>query len=222
MIELVLAGCLLTGADDASWPWSMYTDGGDSYWESDGVIRPDAESYYMEQVVDSAWVTIEYLGIEFGPIDGSDQIPSEFYNDTTDGPCPTTFGTEWYVTPEPPEPVTISFDTTSDLDEEGGLAVLVHNVTLGTATYDLGWPFGEVTVTLVDVEFQGAINMIATGTTACPGDVSGDGMVGADDILAVLSDWGDCSDDCSGDANGDGSVDVNDILVIISAFGPCP
>jgi hypothetical protein len=52
----------------------------------------------------------------------------------------------------------------------------------------------------------------------CPADVSGDGMVGVDDILTVLDSWG-VGD--GGDATGDGTTDVNDILAVIGAWGPC-
>ncbi|MCH2135910.1 MAG: hypothetical protein MK101_04935 [Phycisphaerales bacterium] len=55
----------------------------------------------------------------------------------------------------------------------------------------------------------------------CSGDIDGDGDVGTDDILAILSGWGpDCSD-CPADIDGDGDVDVDDLLVVISGFGPC-
>jgi len=49
----------------------------------------------------------------------------------------------------------------------------------------------------------------------CPGDLNGDGMVGADDILAVLGGWGGAG----GDANGDGVTDVDDILLVVANFG---
>ncbi len=52
----------------------------------------------------------------------------------------------------------------------------------------------------------------------CPGDVSGDGMVGVDDMLRVLAFWGGAE---GGDANGDGVTDVEDILLVISAWGDC-
>jgi len=52
----------------------------------------------------------------------------------------------------------------------------------------------------------------------CVGDVTGDGQVGVDDVLLVLSDFGGAG---AGDANGDGVVDVNDILLIIGAWGGC-
>ncbi len=56
-------------------------------------------------------------------------------------------------------------------------------------------------------------------TEPCAGDVDGDGMVGVNDILAVLAAFG--GDDASGDANGDGFVDVNDILTVVGAWGDC-
>jgi hypothetical protein len=63
--------------------------------------------------------------------------------------------------------------------------------------------------------------MTAIGS-ACVGDVDGSGDVGANDLLAVLADWGECGGDCTGDVNGDGVVDVEDLLIIIGAFGSCP
>jgi hypothetical protein len=220
MLELLIIGCALCGGDFESWPWSMSTSGEDAYWESPGLIRTDAESYYVEQIAETAFVTIEYLGIEFGPVDASDQIPTEYYNAIVDGPCPTTFATAWFVTPEPPAAVTISFDTTTDLYEDGLCSVLIHNITLGTADYDLGWPFGTVTVNLTHLEYEGVVNMTASGAS-CVGDLDGSGDVGANDLLAILADWGDCGDTCTGDANGDGIADVEDLLLVIGAFGAC-
>ena len=52
----------------------------------------------------------------------------------------------------------------------------------------------------------------------CIGDVTGDGQVGVDDVLLVLSDFGGAG---AGDADGDGVVDVNDILLVIGAWGAC-
>ena len=53
---------------------------------------------------------------------------------------------------------------------------------------------------------------------ACLADINGDGLVGVDDVLAVLSFW-DSGD--GGDATGDGLTDVNDILAVIAAWGAC-
>jgi hypothetical protein len=51
----------------------------------------------------------------------------------------------------------------------------------------------------------------------CAGDVDGDGMVGVNDLLAVIGSFGDT--DGSGDANGDGVCDVNDVLTVVANFG---
>jgi hypothetical protein len=57
----------------------------------------------------------------------------------------------------------------------------------------------------------------------CP-DTDGDGVVGVDDLVSVLLDWGCRAGDapCTGDANGDGAVDVDDVVAVVLAWGPCP
>ena len=52
----------------------------------------------------------------------------------------------------------------------------------------------------------------------CPGDLDGDGVHGATDILAALSEFG-CSSSCTQDINGDGSVSANDILALLALYG---
>ena len=54
---------------------------------------------------------------------------------------------------------------------------------------------------------------------ACPADVDGDGFVGVDDVLHVISAWG--SDDAAGDIDGSGDVGADDLLAILSGWGPC-
>ena len=51
----------------------------------------------------------------------------------------------------------------------------------------------------------------------CPGDADGDGVVGVNDVLDVIGNYG--SSDGSGDANGDGVCDVNDVLTVVANFG---
>ena len=47
-----------------------------------------------------------------------------------------------------------------------------------------------------------------------------DGVVGGDDILLVLMNYG--LGGPTGDLDEDGDVDVVDLLLIIGFFGPCP
>jgi hypothetical protein len=58
-------------------------------------------------------------------------------------------------------------------------------------------------------------------STACPGDVSGDGQVDVFDLLQLLGAWGPC-DGCPEDVTGDGQVDVFDLLDLLGAWGECP
>ena len=62
-------------------------------------------------------------------------------------------------------------------------------------------------------------NDISDTCDDCP-DMTGDGLVGTDEILHIISSWG--TDDPVADVDGSGIVDTNDILVILSAWGPCP
>ena len=56
---------------------------------------------------------------------------------------------------------------------------------------------------------------------AQPGDINGDGLVGVDDLLIVIANWGSCdSTECPGDLNGDGMVGVDDLLIVIANWGP--
>ena len=52
----------------------------------------------------------------------------------------------------------------------------------------------------------------------CPGDQDGDGIHGATDILAILSEFG-CTGGCLRDITGDGAVTANDILALLALYG---
>jgi uncharacterized protein (TIGR02145 family) len=52
----------------------------------------------------------------------------------------------------------------------------------------------------------------------CPEDLNGDGVIGVQDLLLVLSEFG-CASSCENDINQDGYVAVQDILLLLSEFG---
>ena len=65
---------------------------------------------------------------------------------------------------------------------------------------------------------RGIAVLTVTGTTVV-GDITGDGVVDINDLLAVIAAWGPCPNPpatCTPDVTHDGSVDVNDLLVVIS------
>ena len=53
-------------------------------------------------------------------------------------------------------------------------------------------------------------------------DVNLDGYVNVEDLLALISSWGDCPElpvDCASDLDGNGAVSVSDLLLIIDQWG---
>jgi uncharacterized membrane protein len=60
------------------------------------------------------------------------------------------------------------------------------------------------------------------GTPVAPGDVTGDGVVNIDDLLAVIAAWGPCPAPpatCAADVTVDGAVNIDDLLLVISSWG---
>ncbi len=77
---------------------------------------------------------------------------------------------------------------------------------------------------LIDGTFYHAVpTEFGASIPHCRADIDGDGMVGVDDLLAVIVAWG--SDDPFADIAPDGGdllVDVDDLLEVILAWGTCP
>lgn len=61
---------------------------------------------------------------------------------------------------------------------------------------------------------------IIGGTCGCPGDLDENEVTEINDLLLVLSFWG--NDDGNGDIDGDGVTNVTDLLIVIDTWGPCP
>jgi hypothetical protein len=97
----------------------------------------------------------------------------------------------------------------------------------GSAIYLYDWSQGHIATTtvcgsgptpLAGPWLDGGGNYIDDECPDCP-DINGDGLVGVDEILAVIAAWG--TDDADADVNDDGIVDTNDLLLVLSAWGPC-
>jgi hypothetical protein len=52
-----------------------------------------------------------------------------------------------------------------------------------------------------------------------PGDVTADGLVNIDDLVAVITAWGPCSARCPADTNDDGVVNIDDLVLVITHWG---
>jgi len=71
---------------------------------------------------------------------------------------------------------------------------------------------------VIDVDWSDIVDV-----SGCEADVypegSGDGVVGVDEVLALLGDWGGSGSPF--DVNGDGTIGVDDLLAVLEAWGPC-
>ena len=106
----------------------------------------------------------------------------------------------------------LSADPNLTPDEVGDI-MAVSAMDRGASGYDTSYGWGVVNA-------AAAVGEVDPGVE-CPGDIDGDGAVGANDLLAAIADWGPCSG-CPADTNGDGIVGADDILAVIAAWGTCP
>jgi len=224
MFTSTLAGCLLAGGDFGQWNVDLQSFGENVSWVSPSSVRVDATFYerYHNVTTINAWVS--YLGFDFGPFDVTYMIEDTDAEGLCFGPLPCMFTTLYFLTPEPPEDLAVSFDFVTSMNVDGYLEVNVENIEFGTAAYDLGWPFGEVIVNVEGIGLIADVSVTASDDL-CVGDVTGDGQVNTDDILLVIGGWGECppnDDVCPGDGTMDGVVSVSDLLWVIGQFGPCP
>ncbi len=65
--------------------------------------------------------------------------------------------------------------------------------------------------------FAGSAYAFADVTAPCPADLSGDGNVGVEDLLAMLAGWGGPG----GDVDGDETTGILDLLTLLARWGPC-
>jgi|KNS7DCM_AmetaT_FD_contig_61_3093212_length_925_multi_1_in_0_out_0_2 hypothetical protein len=227
LLATALTSAVLFGGDYGQWVVSAQTFGEDVYWQSASTVRNDAtfyENYYNITTVE-AWVS--YLGFEFGPFSVIDELEDTDYNTLGFGPAPLSFPDREFLFPEPPENLAIYFDFLTGINEDGYLTVTVENVEYGTYEYDLGWPFGNVTVNIEGIGLAADISVTASDDL-CVGDTyPEDGVVDTNDVLTVIGSWGECPDKgpdtpCPGDCTLDWVVDVSDLLWVIGQFGDCP
>lgn len=102
-----------------------------------------------------------------------------------------------------------------------------------TSTADFGYPepvdgpavFDSIGFMLQFNVTDGDIASITSdlSVAGCHFDLDGDGLVAADDLIAMLSLWGPCAESgpCPGDLDGNGAVDVKDLLQLLGNWGAC-
>ena len=220
VVSCIISAMAMAGADVGSWPVDFSTTGQPISWISPDGVRTDGQTYDVRFEIESIDVIVSYLGFEIGPIDVTDQLGGEsVVQSSAAGPCPIDFGGSSVRQPPAPDPVTIAFDVQLQVNDQGRATYQMTNVVLGTASYNVGFPFGEVTVNLQEVAISGRFDVEVIGSS-CAEDIDGSGSVGVDDLLSLIGAWGACTG-CATDLNDDGAVGVDDLLALIGAWGLC-
>jgi len=220
---VLLSGMALVGPrGQGSWDFTASSSGENYIWTSPTPIGPTADIYEMLYTVNGARVMVSYIGIPFGPYDVLDMVPPDAIETwrASQGPAPLDFGWTPVVTPEDQSPPTLSYDWIVEMDAKGYVTYRMENLFLGQADYDLGWPWGTVTVNIETGYIDGTLS-IQSVINPCYADITGDSVVDVSDLLEVIGAWGYCLS-CPPDVNRDSLVDVTDLLEIVAAWGPCP
>lgn len=104
-------------------------------------------------------------------------------------------------------------------DDDLPLFVLAFDETLEDCDGDGIWDVEQIIQDVsLDMNQDGSLD----ACDDCVADIDGSGSVEVNDVLLLLSSWGECSPPCDADLNNDGSVDVNDVLMLLSLWGECP
>jgi|GEM_PF-4327322 len=87
--------------------------------------------------------------------------------------------------------------------------------------FSVDQPITEFTITSNDITCEVQLDDITfdvvSSGSACSGDVTGDGLTNADDLLLILGNFGSTTTD--GDLTGDGLVNADDLLAVLGDFG---
>jgi hypothetical protein len=206
--------------DSETWAFDLETEGEDVFFTSPTAIGTDAARYLVGYEITLLEVDVSWMGIPFGPIDVTDEIPPELQSaeGIADGPLPITIFSGSIVFPEPPEDPAMAADVLIEIDKSGFGQLSLTNVELGDYELDLGPPFGTQTVTIEGVHIEGTVTVTELAPRT---DLDGDCTVGFTDVLISLSSWGPCpkGDPCVADLNGDWVVGFSDFIPILVDWG---
>ncbi|MEE8155108.1 MAG: PQQ-binding-like beta-propeller repeat protein [Phycisphaerales bacterium] len=81
---------------------------------------------------------------------------------------------------------------------------------------------GDDDIAIANQGMNGTVVLINCTAPPTPGDLNGDGVVGAADLLILLASWGTCPDlpeTCPADLDLNGSVGAADLLILLNNWG---
>ncbi|MHC4993308.1 MAG: hypothetical protein ACYTGC_20260 [Planctomycetota bacterium] len=117
-------------------------------------------------------------------------------------------------------PVNPAFTMTHFLGRSYAEAVKVYAGAGGGTPVDIGPSgFDQISYVRISSTRPGAaieIDAVSDVTPRTPGDANGDGVVGVDDLLAVVIQWGPIAPGTRADFDASGLVDVDDLLLVLT------
>lgn len=195
-IDLIVYGN--AGFIDTTWPDGTCgglfgSDGGEIAVSGDGAswhVIPDA-------LADDLWPTLAWQ--DAGPYD---EVPGAVATDPTRAIDPSLSLAD------------VEGDSYEDLVDRyagaaGGVGIDLASVGLEAVTHV------RVSVA-VDAWLSAELDAVVDAGPWTSGDLTGDGLVGVDDLLIVIADWGQAGG--AADLDGDGEVGVNDLLIVLEAW----
>ncbi len=218
--------CALGMGPPASGDWSFprSSEGEDVVWVSPTAIDASGQRYEFIYHITAATVHVTYLGVVFGPIDVMDMIPEGHITtwESRDTTTPMAFCTRTVVTPDPPEKPSLRYDWRIEVGAKGYVSFFMEDLYFGQADYDLGWPWGSVTVDIIEGTITADLH-VESHAEGCAGDTNNDDVADVVDLLNIIAAWGVADDSCyAEDLNDDDLVGVNDLLIVIADWGACP
>jgi hypothetical protein len=219
---VILAAVVCVGpvfAETAVWNFDLQSTGPDVHYISPTAACNTAPAYHGYYEISQVQVWVSYSIFQFGPFDVTNQIPPENLSGEGDqaGPPPFDVFNDHVQYPEPPAATTLAADMHMWVDAQGYGRADVTNIYFGTAQYNLGPPFGTVTVQLRQVRVAGRIEV----TPLVPADLDGDGDVDITDLATLLANYGltGGATYAQGDIDGDGDIDLSDLAALLSNYG---
>jgi hypothetical protein len=170
-----------------------------------GDTAPTAQ--FIEFFPDLAYDTFVTIGVKVD--DGTDQTRLAVLWPGFRGGALIVDNSAWFVTPGAPQAAP---------GPDG-------RVLIGQFTVGMGYGVSGQGIELVWVAGNGSQSLLTNLCFDCPpgmgGDLDGNGVVGAPDLLILLSVWGRCEpcSPCPGDLDGDGAVGITDLLLLLAGWG---
>ena len=200
------------------WGWGVPTGGGGSYGNPDPTDGATGQNVYGYNLQGDYANNLQQTHLTTTPIDisGTNSLQLQFSR---------------YLNVEQPSydhaSISASVDggswTTvwtnpSGIEDNQWQTVLydLTNITNGGSSLEIRWTMGETDSSWTYSGWNiDDVKLLSTSGSATTGDVNCDGVVNVNDILAIVSGWGPCSQVCNEDIIPDGTINVSDLLQVI-------